>query len=338
MRIGFVVLALAVGLVAQEPEAQPRERSFGTLCAGSRVEFGFVVWWRKLRPAPVADVALQAPVFAKHLRQKTGTHDTHGPYTEVSFTLDTGTPGPREGRFVLQHAGKRVEFSCQATVLPAAAFRSRLLVLGSPFNGFEGGTKQDWAAWHRLLAEAKIAPSYVLRPRDGSWVTAADLQAADTVLLEGDGLLGLRAGDVRMLQGFVCGGGHLVCVASSFFRGTVPAANRVLAPFEMQMRNVEPPGRIRYEPEDRQLEKHALTRGVTGLKVFRPTPTGLLRGSQARSLVDLFEDDAWLAVLDLPAGGRCASLGVPILWLFASKGAGNARLVRNLLSSGARPR
>jgi hypothetical protein len=113
-----------------------------------------------------------------------------------------------------------------------------------------------------------------------------------TILLHQSGLLGCKAKDVELLQRLVAAGTNLVVLADEFYRGTTGAANRVLAPFGLQMKQdgSEDPGlsrdqriqrildwQARYEqaPFDagpEHLSLHPLTEGVKRLHWFRPCP------------------------------------------------------------------
>jgi hypothetical protein len=113
-----------------------------------------------------------------------------------------------------------------------------------------------------------------------------------TVLLHQSGLFGCRPNDQDLLRRLVMAGTNLIVLADEFFRGTTGAANKVLAPFGLAMKQdgTAEPGLTREEKIRRILEwqarydqapfdagpqdifAHPLTQGVQRLHWFRHFP------------------------------------------------------------------
>jgi hypothetical protein len=113
-----------------------------------------------------------------------------------------------------------------------------------------------------------------------------------TIVLHQSGLLGCGPNEVDLLRGLAAAGTHFLVLADEFYRGTTGAANRVLAPFGLGMKQdgADDPGltreervqrildwQARYEqtPFDAEAEHiagHPLTQGVKRLHWFRPCP------------------------------------------------------------------
>jgi hypothetical protein len=113
-----------------------------------------------------------------------------------------------------------------------------------------------------------------------------------TLILHQSGLLGCRPEEVELLRRVAADGTNLIVLADEFFRGTTAAANRVLAPFGLQMKQdgSDALGLTREEKVRRilnwqarydrasfdsgpgEITPHPLSRGVQRLYWFRPCP------------------------------------------------------------------
>jgi hypothetical protein len=158
-----------------------------------------------------------------------------------------------------------------------------------------------------------------------------DLQPK-TIVLHQSGLLKCRPNDVEVLEQQAIRGTNILVLADEFFRGTTGAANRVLAPFGLQMRQdgADEPGltqeerlrrildwQARYEqvPFDSGSEHifvHPLTQGVMRLHWFQPCPVVCANGA-ARPLVrnPANAEESFAAVAE--PGGHVVAMGTS-LW------------------------
>jgi hypothetical protein len=175
-----------------------------------------------------------------------------------------------------------------------------------------------------------------------------------TIVLHVLGLLNCTPDEAGLLRRLVAAGSNLVVLADEFCLGTTEAANRILAPFGLRMKQHggDEPGLTREERSRRigdwqaryelkpfdsgpeQIAAHPLTRGVRRLHWFRPCPV-VCEGAAVplvRSPADPTECFAAVA----PAGGYVVAVGKS-LWSGLS-GVGwpydNDRLLANLLVGG----
>jgi hypothetical protein len=176
-----------------------------------------------------------------------------------------------------------------------------------------------------------------------------------TIVLHQAGLLGCKPNDVEVLRRLAAAGTNIVVLADEFFRGTTGAANRVLAPFGLRMKQDgrDEPGLTREERVRRILDwqaryeqtpfdagpehisAHPLTPGVKRLHWFRPCPVVCANGT-GHPLVrnPASPDESFAAVATL--GGHVVAVGQS-LWS-ALSGVGwpydNDRFLANLLVGG----
>jgi hypothetical protein len=176
-----------------------------------------------------------------------------------------------------------------------------------------------------------------------------------TIVLHQTGLLACKPDDVERLARLAAAGVNIVVLADEFFRGTTSAANRVLAPFGLRMKQhgADEPGLTREERVQRifdwqaryeqapfyagpeHISAHPLTRGVKRMYWFRPCPVVCADGA-GRPLVrsPAGTDECFAAVA--ARGGYVVAVGTS-LWSNLS-GAGwpydNDRFLANLLAGG----
>jgi len=172
-----------------------------------------------------------------------------------------------------------------------------------------------------------------------------------TVVLHGSGLLVCKATDAAVIERLVASGVNIILLANEFYHGTPAAANRLMAPFGMQMkqRGSDEPGigrdeklrRItewarRYDQEPFEaspadIREHILTTGVKKLHWFRPSPV-IFMGANAISLVANPKDpnESFAAVAGAP--GYVIALGESLLNSFSEIGwpYDNDRFLANL--------
>jgi hypothetical protein len=176
-----------------------------------------------------------------------------------------------------------------------------------------------------------------------------------TIVLHQSGLLQCNPSDTDVLCRLAAAGVNILVLADEFFRGTTDAANRVLAPFGLRMKQDgrDEPSLSRDEKRRRILDWHArydqvpfdalpedisahpLTQGIKRLHWSRPCPILCTSGS-ARPLVrNPVDAEECFAAVAAP-GGYVVALGTS-LWSGLS-GVGwpydNDRFLANLLVGG----
>jgi len=174
-----------------------------------------------------------------------------------------------------------------------------------------------------------------------------------TIVLHQSGLLVRQANDVEPLQRLVAAGTNLVVLADEFFGGTTGAANTILAPFGLQMKQdgSREPGLTRDEKLQRILAwqarydqtpfdvgsehvaLHPLTQGVKRLHWFRPCPVICTNGT-ARPLVTNPADlEECFAAVAAP-GGYVVAVGHSLWGALAGVGwpYDNDRFLANILA------
>jgi hypothetical protein len=175
------------------------------------------------------------------------------------------------------------------------------------------------------------------------------------IVLHRSGLLWCKPASVELLQRLAATGVSLLVLADEFYRGTTGAANRVLAPFGLRMKQdgTEEPGlsqeervrrildwQARYEqlPFDAGLEHiaaHPLTQGVKRLHWFRPCPVVCANGPGWPLVKNPTDPEECFAAVASP-GGYVVAVGKS-LWSGLS-GVGwpydNDRFLANLLVGG----
>jgi hypothetical protein len=211
------------------------------------------------------------------------THKTgHG--LAWTFTVHTDKPG----RYLTS-----VAFECDTgighcqislEVREGRALLGDLVFCDSPFNCYTG---------HETLTPlVRILGALPLRTHCLSSLTDLGELQPRTIVLHRSGLLRCKPDDVDLLRRLAAAGVNLLVLADEFYRGTTGAANRVLAPFGLRMKQdgSEEPGLTREERLQRTLDwqaryervpfdagpgdisAHPLTQGVKRLHWDRPCP------------------------------------------------------------------
>jgi hypothetical protein len=175
------------------------------------------------------------------------------------------------------------------------------------------------------------------------------------LLLHQSGLLQCTSDDVVFVEQLASSGTSVVVLADEFFRGTTSAANRILAPFGLRMKQdgTEEPGITREERSRRvgawqarydlapfnsgaaEVCPHRLTAGVRRVHWFRPCPVECV-GPHARPLVHspTGEGECFAGVSE--EKGCVTAVGTSLWALLASVGwpYDNDRFFANLLIGG----
>jgi hypothetical protein len=222
-----------------------------------------------------------------------------------------------------------------------------LVLCGSPFNCHT--THEALESLVRILGALPLRIHCL-----GALTDLGELRPR-TIILHISGLLGCKAKDQDLLQLLGSAGTNIVVLADEFFRGTTGAANRVLAPFGLRMKQdgTDEPGLTREETLRRSFDwqtryeqipfevcsehiaAHPLTQGVKRLHWFRPCPV-ICTNATGQPLVRNPADAAECFAAVAAPGGYVVAVGTS-LWSGLS-GVGwpydNDRFLANLLVGG----
>jgi hypothetical protein len=176
-----------------------------------------------------------------------------------------------------------------------------------------------------------------------------------TIVLHQSGLLWSKPDEIDTVQRLAAAGVNILVLADEFCRGTTGAANRVLAPFGLRMKQdgTEEPGLTREERVQRildwqarydqtpfdagseQIVRHPLTQGVKRLHWFRPCPVICANGTSRPLVRNPADPHECFAAVASP-GGYVVAVGKS-LWSGLS-GVGwpydNDRFLANILVGG----
>jgi hypothetical protein len=181
-----------------------------------------------------------------------------------------------------------------------------------------------------------------------------DLQPK-TIVLHQAGLLFSKPNELELLRSLAAAGANIVVLADEFFRGTTGAANRVLAPFGLRMKQDgrDEPGLTRQEKMQRILDwqaryeqvpfeagpqeiaAHPLTQGVMRLHLFRPCPVVCTDGASHVLVRNPADASECFAAVTVP-GGYVVAVGQS-LWCALTRVGwpyDNDRFLANLLVGG----
>ncbi len=325
----------AAPLATQDEPAEPIPDAlrFGSLRVGAVAEGSLGVVWNHLRDAESEVVEIDAPKFVTVTRTQTKIWTAAlGVRTRVWFRVDTRKAGAIEGTIELRRAGRRVVVPIDAVVLPRDEISTRVVVADSPFqaDSTEDGGLLD--TWRTLVATGRLAVDYLNPPAKGeSRFSVELLREADVVLVGESTLWHLSEADVARLQAFACGGGRVVLAANKFYGDTIAGANRVVAPFGFELLDVEPRGQKQYELTGEHIADDALTRGVTTVGLYRPSPVRIVDEDLARPLITIEDGLAFSAIARLRSGGEVIAIGESLWWDWVAASPSNARFLRNLL-------
>ena len=336
----FHLLGLfATVLAAQEapsPKVQPVV-DLGPLAVGAIVEGSFGVYWDDAALAKATAVATP-PKGVRVLRLTTQTYVERA-MTTVEFAVDTADPGVLDGVFDLRCGTEAASVPMRAEVRAATPGGSRVLVAQTPFETFSSDDPKTFDAWRQLVGSAHLDVDYRLVQRGRPTFDIGALARVDVVLAGEDALLALDDQQVAKLQGFVCGGGRLIVCADAFFMGTVHGANRIAEAFDLAIVDRES-GDGGWRVDAAGLRKHALTVGVDGIEVLRPSPVTIGEGSSGVALATFTtpREQPFVAMATTVGGGEMVVVGNSLWWNAAHKSPGFARLLRNLLQRAPRQR
>lgn len=326
-----LLCGLFPGQGTKTPTAQPADLVFGTVREGTRIEGNFLVFWNDARFADEAtEVEATGPVrvLASENDMRAGT----GPTTRVWLSIETGEIGAVESSVTVKCEGHTLTVPVEAVVLPRDPLSTRVLVAGSPFDGYSSDDSSVFDGWRGIVDRGKLEVHYV-NAKSGSPIVPVDvLQRVDVVLVDPDGLMQCTPDDMNRLQGFISGGGRVILTADRFFRGTVAKANELATGFGLRMEDAEVAQVV--ELADEQILDHPMTEGVEVVKVRRPSPTALIEPERAKALVQMpgNPDRAFIALSRTESRGELVTIGESLWWAWVHDYPESSRLLRNLLT------
>jgi hypothetical protein len=310
-----------------------------------------------------ANLTLTAPAFVRVVTNQVEIQD---PGTEKATTVcdlllnfDTHAPGTNRGTLRLE-AGLLVgEVPVAAVIAPREPGLTRLLVLDPPWwgNAFEDDVVLG--PWHALVRSNRLDPDYRLKRHADPKRPLPELFGHDLVLIGGESLLSLDESERIKLRTFADAGGRLLVFADHFFAGTIPAANRLIAPYGLMLTNHEPPSvpgfvessardlgqnvGLRVKPHEGRTHKmgsdaiydDALTAGVSKVHEHRPTPIFSFNPT-TRPLVKLAaQTNGFLAIVAPVGKGEIVVVGLSLWWAWPAEelaaGTDTARFLGNLV-------
>ncbi len=323
-------------------DSQPDVLRFGPVRVGATVE-GSVRIFRDEAEASPPTPKLEPPEFVRVRQVEVGTQNYGGNvkgFCDILVSLDTRRPGTVSGPIRVVVGRRRYAVPVSATIRPRIPRLTRTLVLSSPFTRFSTRDSGQWLPWLELVDAAHLDPHYVEVKPDAPVLRGIDLNRFDAVLLGMDGLTGLTDADVAALRRFTERGGRTIVAASRPFFGTVPKANRLLAPYGLEMRETESRDRPEYRLEGEAIARDPRTEGVGSLSFFRPAPIAVKDRARGRILVAApgYPGEGFVAAAR--AGkGEVIAIGEALWWSWLAhdreKRSNNAALLGALLG---RPR
>lgn len=182
--------------------------------------------------------------------------------TRTGVFTATGEIGGSEGR-----AGFRIGFEIKS----AEAFESQVLFLPSPY---------EFCSDALLRQNIRLMTEELRCGVNASMSPVTELRGYQTVVLHGDGALGMSGIQRRIYQDYIASGGRLVVLANKFVSDSISASNELTRDYGIEL-------------EDNELDvvicgsdcirDCSVTDGVQKLYWFRPSPV-VVRGP-ARVLV-----------------------------------------------------
>ena len=340
----FLTLTLLAIPVAAQPRAgktQPNKIAIGTVYTGATVEASFLVYEPGTDPKIKFEV--KAPRFVKVLDKKTH-HQQFGMGNDfvcgtVELAIDSSAAGEFSGDVEVVLGDTKAKVPVSATVKAKKKGYSRVLLADSPFHSTSTEDGGMFKTWTDLVTASPLDVSYLLVRRDKPVLRDLDLTKFDCVFLDGGGLHGLTADDVKKLRKFAEGGGRAVVSANAFFVGSVGKANELLADSGIQMRDVEAggaPGDVTIGKDD--LDPRLVKDKIETATFFRASPVGLTDEKLGRILVKaagVGEPGDGFVALGTLGKGELIAIGQSLWWSWITperaKGADNAKLLRWLL-------
>jgi hypothetical protein len=322
-------------------QTQPDRITLGTVRVGATVEASVRVLLRGDDITGV-EVATAPPPFLRVTQTRLGTQ-TYGNLgtfitCDVFVSLNTSRTGEFTDKLTVRLNRRPIEIPVQANVVEKEPDAPRVLVAETPFCRFSTSDASHFDAWLKLVKSARLDAHYLEVDPALPVLRDLDLSNFDVILLGGTGIFSARDEDFEKLKSFVESGGRVIVTASYFFRGTVEAANKFVAPFGLKMTDTEPRGdNSLVQLEESDIPRHKLTAGVRKLKFFRPSPITVEDAKAGTILVETpLDPQQGLVAIARFGKGDVVVMGTSLWWRWISSeeesGADNLRLLHNLLT------
>jgi hypothetical protein len=339
-----LLLVLATAPAVAQPAAgkvNPDRIDVGTVYTGATVEASFQVFEPGTDPKIKFEVT--APKFVKVLSKDT-RYEQFGKGNDfvcgsVEIAIDTAAAADLSGEVAVTLGDSKVKVPISATVKARKKGYSRVLVVETPFDKYSTSDGSVFKPWTDLVAKSPLDVSYLLVLKDKPVFRDLDLSKFDCVFVAENGLIHLKEADVKAVRKYAEGGGRVVVAANSFFVGTVPKANEVLADYGIEVQNTEAAGVGKDETIGKdQLHPRLVKDGIESVTFYRASPIRVTDAKRGRVLIPASgvgePGDAFVA--SVAAGkGEVIAIGQSLWWNWISeqraKGADNAKLLRWLL-------
>ncbi len=356
-----------------EPDVivQPNHFFLGTVQTGSTVEASARVIVPGNDPSAIP-TRMSLPPFLRLLTNGVGTqtYGTRGSmvFVDIEFAVDTRSSG-RYSNVIEVVAGPHrvaipIQFEVQPAareVQPAAREQTRALIPQSPWAKLTTENGDDFLPWVAVAKAARRRADYFLVSQSTGVLRGADLSGYEVVLLAEEALTALPSAEMKSLQQFAARGGRVLIFANYFYRGTVAKANELMAPYGVVLLDSEPrsptnlvtravqevagflnlkvpaPDSHQYAMKSWAVAEHSLTKGVSRLRAFRPSPVQVTDPKLAQLIIQLpgYPGLGFAGIAHVGKGEMIA-VGESLWWAWLTparaQGSDNARLLQNLLA------
>lgn len=345
LRLNLLLLCLHIAAERQSSgqELQPDRIDVGVVHMGATVEASAIVFWgnpkaRDMQPE------ITSPEFVTLGSTATAVRENYkgaGPsdYTEFFVAIKTDRAGEFEERIRITYGPQSAEIPVKANVVARVAGQPRVLIAETPFERYSTSESAHFNTWRAIVESSGTDVSYLSVPKRGPVLRDGDLSQYRVILLGETGLLYLSPVEVSRLEQFVRAGGRLIVAANHSIVGTMPAANKVLQRFGLEMSDTEDLRGGEVVVDANTISAHDLMLGVTRLTFRRASPISVADPQVATLLATTSVDaQAGFVALARFEQGEVVALGQALWWSWVNaEQSDNARFVQNLLNMPVRP-
>jgi hypothetical protein len=248
-------------------------------------------------------------------------------YVSVLLKLNTTRPGNYAGKVKVTLGRRESSLPIRFRVRDATS-GERVLVTASPYQEFATEDGSSFAAVTRVLSS--------LTSVDCTDELPATVEPYRTILLGDSALSRISPKDVTRMRTFVEKGGRLILPCDAFFQGTIPKANEILAGYGLMVVTNDMGG----NHHATNIISDPLTRGVTRLEFYRPSPIVVTDSGKGKLLaLDPRGAGGFVAMTRAPGGGEIIVITASLWWNWVGQfkdNPDNSRLLQNVLSPGKR--
>jgi hypothetical protein len=324
-------------------ESQPDRLHLGTVYVGAIVEASFLL--RDASNNPDIQFDVLAPKFVTVLNKSKVVRQfglqRPSVVGSVEIGIDTTSAGQLGGAVTVTLGQTTARVPVTLSVKERRPGLTRILIAATPFEQWTTTDGTMLEPWTDLVKDNPFDVSYLLVHRAKPVLRDIDLEKYDCVFLPAEALVSAMPTDIKRAREYAEKGGRVVVAADHFFRGSVKAANAVLAGYGLQMRDEEAGG---MGPNDvaigrGQFDPRLLKEGVRSLHFFRASPIARTDTKRARLVVraaGVGQSDDGFVVRAQAGKGQVIAIGQSLWWMWISKeraqASDNAKLLRWLLS------